>query len=87
MDSSSSMELSECLYFSLLNISICFTEISFPLLQGREKDLAIFSCVRASKNKGIGFVADFRRMNVGITRARSSVLVCFSFKFDGVSQP
>ncbi|XP_057503085.1 probable helicase MAGATAMA 3 isoform X2 [Actinidia eriantha] len=43
--------------------------------QGREKDLAIFSCVRASKNKGIGFVADFRRMNVGITRARSSVLV------------
>ncbi|XP_075094798.1 putative helicase MAGATAMA 3 [Nicotiana tabacum] len=43
--------------------------------QGREKDVAIFSCVRASKDKGIGFVADFRRMNVGITRARSSVLV------------
>ncbi|KAF9609127.1 hypothetical protein IFM89_013381 [Coptis chinensis] len=42
---------------------------------GREKDVAIFSCVRASKDKGIGFVADFRRMNVGITRARSSVLV------------
>ncbi|KAG8368732.1 hypothetical protein BUALT_Bualt15G0076600 [Buddleja alternifolia] len=43
--------------------------------QGREKDVAIFSCVRASKDKGIGFVADFRRMNVGITRARSSVMV------------
>ncbi|XP_059591311.1 probable helicase MAGATAMA 3 isoform X4 [Vitis vinifera] len=43
--------------------------------QGREKDVAIFSCVRASKDKGIGFVADFRRMNVGITRARASVLV------------
>lgn len=43
--------------------------------QGREKDVAIFTCVRASKDKGIGFVADFRRMNVGITRARSSVLV------------
>ncbi|KAJ8572563.1 hypothetical protein K7X08_009074 [Anisodus acutangulus] len=43
--------------------------------QGREKDVAIFSCVRASKDKGIGFVADYRRMNVGITRARSSVLV------------
>nr|XP_043622899.1 probable helicase MAGATAMA 3 [Erigeron canadensis] len=43
--------------------------------QGREKDVAIFSCVRASKEKGIGFVADFRRMNVGITRARASVLV------------
>ncbi|KAK1402324.1 putative helicase MAGATAMA 3 [Heracleum sosnowskyi] len=43
--------------------------------QGREKDVAIFSCVRASKDKGIGFVSDYRRMNVGITRARSSVWV------------
>ncbi|XP_010670996.2 probable helicase MAGATAMA 3 isoform X1 [Beta vulgaris subsp. vulgaris] len=43
--------------------------------QGREKDVAIFSCVRASKDRGIGFVADFRRMNVGITRARSCILV------------
>ncbi|KAL7001985.1 putative helicase MAGATAMA 3 [Sarracenia purpurea var. burkii] len=43
--------------------------------QGREKDVAIFSCVRSSKDTSIGFVADFRRMNVGITRARSSVLV------------
>ncbi|KAL8528060.1 hypothetical protein ACS0TY_005759 [Phlomoides rotata] len=45
--------------------------------QGREKDVAIFSCVRSSEDKGIGFVSDFRRMNVGITRARSSVLVWF----------
>ena len=44
-------------------------------LQGREKDVAIFSCVRASKDKSIGFLADYRRMNVGITRAKSSVLV------------
>ncbi|PIA47781.1 hypothetical protein AQUCO_01400405v1 [Aquilegia coerulea] len=43
--------------------------------QGREKGVAIFSCVRANENKGIGFVQDFRRMNVGITRARFSVLV------------
>ncbi|KAF5207589.1 P-loop containing nucleoside triphosphate hydrolases superfamily protein [Thalictrum thalictroides] len=43
--------------------------------QGREKSVAIFSCVRASEKKGIGFVEDFRRMNVGITRARFSVLV------------
>ncbi|GAV91435.1 AAA_11 domain-containing protein/AAA_12 domain-containing protein [Cephalotus follicularis] len=43
--------------------------------QGREKDVVIFSCVRASKGKSIGFLSDFRRMNVGITRARSSVLV------------
>ncbi|KAH6772481.1 P-loop containing nucleoside triphosphate hydrolases superfamily protein [Perilla frutescens var. hirtella] len=43
--------------------------------QGREKDVAIFSCVRSNENGGIGFVSDYRRMNVGITRARSSVLV------------
>ncbi|XVF45709.1 hypothetical protein PTKIN_Ptkin02bG0228300 [Pterospermum kingtungense] len=43
--------------------------------QGREKDVVIFSCVRANKDRGIGFVSDFRRMNVGITRAKSSVLV------------
>ncbi|KAK1323850.1 putative helicase MAGATAMA 3 [Acorus calamus] len=43
--------------------------------QGREKDVAIFSCVRSNQGRGIGFVSDFRRMNVGITRARSSVLV------------
>ncbi|CAN0897718.1 Probable helicase MAGATAMA 3 [Linum grandiflorum] len=43
--------------------------------QGREKDIAIFSCVRASESKGIGFVSDARRMNVGITRAKSTVLV------------
>ncbi|XP_004513650.1 probable helicase MAGATAMA 3 [Cicer arietinum] len=43
--------------------------------QGREKDVAIFSCVRASKERGIGFLEDIRRMNVGITRAKSAVLV------------
>ncbi|KAG8647199.1 probable helicase MAGATAMA 3 isoform X2 [Manihot esculenta] len=43
--------------------------------QGREKDVAIFSCVRSNKERSIGFVSDARRMNVGITRAKSTVLV------------
>ncbi|XP_018471146.2 probable helicase MAGATAMA 3 [Raphanus sativus] len=43
--------------------------------QGREKDVAIFSCVRANDKGGIGFLANSRRMNVAITRAKSSVLV------------
>ena len=43
--------------------------------QGRESEVIIFSCVRASNNKGIGFLADIRRMNVGLTRAKSSLWV------------
>ena len=40
-------------------------------MQGREKDVAFFSTVRSQRgNKGIGFVADERRINVGLTRAR-----------------
>ena len=41
--------------------------------QGRESEVIIFSCVRASANQGIGFLDDIRRMNVGITRAKSSL--------------
>eukprot|EP00884_Botryococcus_braunii_P016658 jgi/Botrbrau1/3676/Bobra.0008s0007.1 len=43
--------------------------------QGREKDIVIFSPVRTRRGGGIGFVADERRINVGLTRARSSLLL------------
>jgi senataxin len=43
--------------------------------QGRESEIIIFSCVRASAGRGIGFLSDIRRMNVGITRAKSSLWV------------
>ncbi|KAJ5945938.1 hypothetical protein N7454_002777 [Penicillium verhagenii] len=43
--------------------------------QGRESEIIIFSCVRASTNKGIGFLSDIRRMNVGLTRAKTSLWV------------
>eukprot|EP00172_Hildenbrandia_rubra_P002981 Plantae.Rhodophyta-Hildenbrandia_rubra.ctg4294.p1 GENE.Plantae.Rhodophyta-Hildenbrandia_rubra.ctg4294~~Plantae.Rhodophyta-Hildenbrandia_rubra.ctg4294.p1 ORF type:complete len:1513 (-),score=241.36 Plantae.Rhodophyta-Hildenbrandia_rubra.ctg4294:10033-13911(-) len=43
--------------------------------QGREKEAVIFSCVRSNKHHGIGFVQDVRRMNVGLTRARSTLIV------------
>jgi senataxin len=43
--------------------------------QGRESDIIMFSCVRASPAGGIGFLQDIRRMNVGLTRAKSSLWV------------
>ncbi|TVY81330.1 Helicase SEN1 [Lachnellula suecica] len=55
-----------------------FDEIEFnttDAFQGREREIIIFSCVRATTNKGIGFLKDIRRMNVGLTRAKSSLWV------------
>jgi regulator of nonsense transcripts 1 len=42
--------------------------------QGREKDLIFFSCVRSSHHS-IGFLADDRRVNVAITRARRGLIL------------
>lgn len=55
-----------------------FSTIEFnttDAFQGRESEIIIFSCVRASSTKGIGFLSDIRRMNVGLTRAKSSLWV------------
>lgn len=55
-----------------------FTKVEFnttDAFQGRESEVIIFSCVRASVTGGIGFLSDIRRMNVGITRAKSSLWV------------
>lgn len=43
--------------------------------QGRESEVIIFSCVRASPAGSVGFLQDIRRMNVGITRAKSSLWI------------
>ncbi|CAD8060020.1 unnamed protein product [Paramecium primaurelia] len=43
--------------------------------QGQEKDIIIFSCVRSSECKGIGFLNDGRRINVALTRAKYALFV------------
>ena len=43
--------------------------------QGREKEVVVVDLVRSNDDGQVGFLADTRRMNVAITRARSLLLV------------
>lgn len=43
--------------------------------QGREKEVVIISLVRSNQQAEIGFLADTRRMNVALTRARRKLIL------------
>ncbi|MFK8057580.1 MAG: AAA domain-containing protein [Saprospiraceae bacterium] len=43
--------------------------------QGQERDWVILSLVRSNPNSEIGFLKDYRRMNVAMTRARKQLVV------------
>ncbi|MEO0732116.1 MAG: AAA domain-containing protein [Bacteroidota bacterium] len=43
--------------------------------QGRERDVVYLSLVRSNEKGEIGFLADYRRMNVALTRARKYLIV------------
>ena len=43
--------------------------------QGRERDIIIYSVVRSNPKGLIGFLADFRRLNVALSRARELLII------------
>lgn len=66
------------------NVTVCNINgiiiATIDAFQGREMDFVILSCVRSNNNNNIGFMSDKRRMNVALTRAKYSFIICGNAK-------
>lgn len=59
-----------------LNTDSSYIEVSSTDgFQGREKEAVVFSAVRSNDYSSVGFVSDWRRVNVSFTRARRGLIV------------
>nr|WP_145403241.1 serine/threonine-protein kinase [Paenibacillus xylanexedens] len=43
--------------------------------QGQEREVVVYSVVRSNKDKDIGFLRDYRRLNVALSRARKLLII------------
>lgn len=60
-------------YFLTMNMD--YRVHTIDEFQGSERDFVVFSTVRSNDTKNIGFLNDFRRLNVAITRAKFAMIV------------
>jgi ATP-dependent RNA/DNA helicase IGHMBP2 len=64
-------EIEEDPFFNAFDITVS----TIDGFQGQERDVIYISLVRSNEKKEIGFLSDYRRMNVAMTRAKMKLII------------